>query len=1433
MSKDRHLEIDNGTMGSLFRRSTLAALGLDALDDVSEQSFEVIDRADAFAERLLGGISGVLPKAGMERMGTRTTELVDHIFEGMVGLNGPSSATDLGEWQYWLDATLLMLFDEYEDEEVVGAGQNLRTSMKAVARRLPSNVTPKAVRERVAALRQSGVKPAMLQALPNEQKRQLIAKAQKKQHDGAATSEREVRIAPEILAQTMMETLSTLTSHRDAVASFDKIFVQNSHQMIGSYLADKANDMSLTAVGAAQAQGKPEALSLVRSWKESVSRFEQSGHADISSVRSMFSSLEQLEKSGTISKVDADEVRRYCQSYIKCVLSDEIVHDVSLMSAKLEETSNRMVTSKMSPLNAERVVGMSEKSSVEQSAEAIVHSFAALGNKLHTFDEAVSQYVLTRGENAATMRWQRATDRFERMSGISDDVDRVLLRDVVESAVALGESGIVSQPVVESVLRSASVQRSNRASRAVSSSSLRSVLSERFGALQSGKLNVSFVSDSKRFAAAPELVRKLSERVETSIQSLVGEMESFEASVSKIHAIEPKALSSFVRSIRDLVETSKMTSSDPMSIVRSSSTLETICDKLDEFAQMASSAIVTLGYDDLTQEQGIWIANESDSKSEIPYASKFDTNEQIQQKMAQIESRLVEARDQSVRDARAMIELQSKSKTREFGKMAAQIRETIEAVRDLSSLKLAQDRVRAYLSEEENHAIQRVVEATARSEASLESAKRQTQIIENALKLSHQLRESMHSNVVTPSVRIGNAELNSAYVSSLVSSLATYSRIRDGYRTAQQPADSGLGMSESRLARMFSSIKPVESGHVSVSLGDFAHGVEKIIGSRSDAIALGYDEIVPSNMEWIRQASKSYPSQDNISDLTSILGTDKAIERHATSIANGNVGSVEALGRAIAERASDATLASRMERYVAYGIDNDGERVQLTLGTNVRSQAAQGYELRRHVGASYMPDVAKRLEASKQIEASLALSKRDSASMVSGVEDFIPVVAGANRSESSRAMMSNGVNGDSVRERWVDAMDMAVVSASPKDAARASSSESHDVTKHDILSGIAMRLGIDAVQAKGGASDNLQLRVGGVNFDMSAQGFVDMLAKPIMQNAAYAAPSLTDADNILFSGYASMLESQGERRTLKGLRHAYMKSLAQAGQKSAHGDFGFNTQTFSSIMGNVSASDMAKKAVRSGEQVSYDSSESDNRAYVAYQAGKRASEQNQAEWSLSDAMVAKTAVDRSSFASSDFAWVSNAFMAQFRQPSQSSKSMSGGTASESERQMLTKIDAMLDYVENKSQHDVGVFSSDDTVRVLLEALPESANLGNKGLPKWRQKDTKSSRIAAARELREALASIGASPIQGTQPFANKQFVSPNLMGNTQNAAPLFSGGNVESGSTPAASAGASHASSSSLDAPSISPEDLQTLAEDVFQKIIDSFNEELQRRRSE
>lgn len=1479
MSKERHLEIENGTMGNLFRRSTLAALGLDALDDVSEQSFEVIDRADAFVDRLLGGISGVLPKTQADRMGTRTTELVDHIFEGMVGLNGPTSATDLGEWQYWLDATLLMLFDEYEDEaEVESVGRAAATSKPtaASARRLPANITPKTVRERIAALNKAGIKPAMLQAMSSEQKRQIVAKSQKQ----SKTRDLSAPVMPELLAASMKETLAKVESRAKAIETFDKVYAANSRQLLASRLIDKANAIQ-AEMPFQTADAKTQ--SVVRQWTEAVSRFEQGAGTDMATVRTMFSALESLEQVGAISQAHAADIRRNCQTLAKRALSDEIVHDVTLMAAKLEETSSRLVASKRPQLNAGRAVGISGTNAIEQAEASVARTFAALGSKLQSFNDAVSQYVLTSGETAATMRWQRAADRFERMRGISDDVDRVLLRDVVESASALGEAGIVPQRIVRDVAKTVAMKRFAEESRL----DTRSTIASRFEEIASGKLNVAFAADSKHFVASPEIAQKLVERVQSSVRAMSGEMAKFEASLAKVGSVDSAKLSSFVASMRALAETAPTTASDPMSIVRSSAVLESICDKLDEFAQSAANVVVSLGYDELTNEQGVFVAPETESVAADDHAVRRGADQSVA--VAQIQRRLEETHERALQSARRIFAEQAQTKAKEFASIQTQLRDAIENVRSVESLQNVKSMMQKHLNAAEIQAVESVITSTSRSEASLESIKRQSKIIESAVRLSNQLRETLQRNasVSTPSigavdgvVQLDDVRINPAYVATLGNSLATYSRIREGYRSAQVVNTSeSAGTLESRIERMLTTLKPSGS-NASV------RGKNESSLMRGGSVVLGYDDVVPSSMEWIRQAVRSYPSQDNVSDLTAILGNQKAIERHATSVANGGIESVEALGRAVAKRFAESANASRLETYVAYGIDNDGERVKLTLGVNdaKRKANANAYELRRDMGASYMPEAVRRLEQNSvgAVDASLSISKRDNVMGLSGAQDFVPVIAGANgelyvdeeqrtvvapqtasRTSSEAAQQyaemqryASAVSEENARQMAVaqqmaaaqqaanaqhtaaaqqvaDAQQMAAAHQMAAAQRVSKTKRSSHAGVDEIMSGIAARLGLSAVQANSMmSSDRMQLRVGNVNFEMSAQGFVDLVAKPVVQNAAFAAPSLTDADNILFSGYASMLEQQGERRTLKGLRHAYMKSLAQAGRQSAHGDFGFNTQTFSGIMGNVSAAEAASKAAKASARSTYDASQ-EERAYIAYQASRQASTQSDAEWKLAEATLAKTAPVRSaSSATTDFSWVSNAFAMHVNPGRDHALSASRQESADSERQILAKIDTMLDYVENKSQREVGVFGSEDTVRVLLEALPASASLGNKGLPKWRHKDTKSSRIAEARELRAALASIGASPIQGMQPFANKQYVSPNLLNTAQSAAPLFSGGS-DSGSTPAASANASHSSSDSLDAPSISTEDLQTLAEDVFQKIIDSFNEELQRRRTE
>ena len=146
-------------IGKIFRRMTLATLGLDDLEGVSEQSFDVVERADAFVGRLLGGLSHVIPAE--PRMESRAAELSEHVYAGLAGLNGPRSATDLGEWQYWLDAALLMLFDDDEEDS--------------------ESVNSESVRARVSALRSRGVKPQVLQSVAAGEKKSLARQIQAQQ----------------------------------------------------------------------------------------------------------------------------------------------------------------------------------------------------------------------------------------------------------------------------------------------------------------------------------------------------------------------------------------------------------------------------------------------------------------------------------------------------------------------------------------------------------------------------------------------------------------------------------------------------------------------------------------------------------------------------------------------------------------------------------------------------------------------------------------------------------------------------------------------------------------------------------------------------------------------------------------------------------------------------------------------------------------------------------------------------------------------------------------------------------------------------------------------------------------------------------------------------------------------------------------------------
>ncbi len=164
MSQDRHQSDNNHSVGRLFRRMTLASVGLDDLGDVGGSSLALMDSADHFARRIVGGV---------ERLGVRAFSSSRYLGERRpVGMSvstipvregredGARSASDLGRWQYWLDAVLLVLFDE--DFEAAEDSSAFRRRYAVAS-------------ERLGEIRRAGVSLSALEDLSASQRRSLFA----------------------------------------------------------------------------------------------------------------------------------------------------------------------------------------------------------------------------------------------------------------------------------------------------------------------------------------------------------------------------------------------------------------------------------------------------------------------------------------------------------------------------------------------------------------------------------------------------------------------------------------------------------------------------------------------------------------------------------------------------------------------------------------------------------------------------------------------------------------------------------------------------------------------------------------------------------------------------------------------------------------------------------------------------------------------------------------------------------------------------------------------------------------------------------------------------------------------------------------------------------------------------------------------------------
>ena len=1702
MSNDRHPEIENGTVGRILRRMTLATLGLDAMDGVSEQSFDVIDKADAFAERLMGGMSNVMPKVHTEYIESRASGLAEQILTGMTGLNGPKSATDLGDWQYWLDAALLMLFDEdeEEEEEAVYASAS-KTAQTAKVARQPK--MQQAMRERVVALKNSGMKPSMLQAMSTEQKRAVISQfksaqksvAQSSAHDNVSASRSNV--AGDASVETMLSnagnaqqfadslksgisgiqtfagvsaesaqfastllnivkaassnttissdaatTLATdkfvagkLTANRSNALTANKIerlFAQDSHHAFVSNIADKAAIVSANLNNSAMSKSaispehRAEAMRLANSWTEAVASLNASGKLETSSVRNMLTTSDALENIGAVTRKQAKEIRHAGQAYARHILAEEVSRDITAIAGRIEQMTNRASTVANADMVSQRAMTYTGSMSDAEAVQTLKHSVAAIAEKLGSLSETVASKVLADGETAATIRWQRAAERFTRMQGISDDVDRVLLRDIVESAEALGSTGVVSPETVNRIVSiPAQIQASQRFAQSAllqpgstqtliaGNSAINSVIS----AQNQAAVGFAPAREADKFIqnSAIQMLSQISSRVESSVDTLISNITT---SGVQTHQVE-----SFVKDIRRIASQGKAAAgNDAISVIETSAIIESLSDKLDQFAQFSARSVVEQGYDELTSDAPTFVsANESEPQTE---SSSAAMNAAAVSSVRELQTALQKAQSHAQAQIRSFVESQ---------KVSAQQAETrkhfeaLAAANTVDAMVKAQNELSAHLSTEQQTQLKRTIDAVKASESHLENVNRQIQMIENAFKLSGELKNVLHNgihasasasqalrNQVNAPVMLSDVRVNGDYLATLGQTLSSYAKIRDAFSKVQSGSISMLsGMDISRLDKMLSIVGPVSvasasdkfavsdknvsaaqtvvSGfdklqsivnhqNLSISAADVdlikqyavsgqldkalaiasksiqaqnnavnnVADIKHVIGSlasypeiarqiaeqpeiakqisqilASDGvvagtssaretsqrasieaflntmttanpeIVLGYDEIIPETPSLVSpQAVRSslYPSSDSQNDLTSMLGSRKAIELHASEMATGRPGSAQTLGQAIERWAASAQGDNT---FVSYGISENGEHVKVSLNLK-QNQENAGYQLRQSIGSSYMP-AAVRHQLTSPVSASISIDKLNSAQTISGAEDFMPVIAGANQSyaasdasterilaslatstpdKQAAALQQLSVSGVTLTEAQQEMVRSALqqqISANAQNAgmqseiasaiqnlsfakaSQASANNAQTIAERNTVSGILGRLGIqfNATGRMPETSERLQLNIGNVDFDMTSADFVNMVAKPAISATSFMAPSLVNADNVMFSGYASLMQNQAERRSIKSLRKSYVEAMAKSGVRSTHAEIGFNTQSFANILGLTAGSFANDNSFRmlSGSYQTEDSHAfvapaSANIASSAFasdvssnvSAGSSSQSVSGTEESLAQSIVEGHApVASSEYGSSvDFSWISSQLLPQFSANNNNNASASD-TVSGGSRQILGRIDNMLDYVENMSSRNVGVFDSNETVRVLLEAMPTEGELGNKGLPKWRHKDTKAARAAEARELRDALAKIGANPIQGAQRANDRNYVSPNLFANqNQTTAPLFSGGTESSGgSAPGASA---TAGTTATDLPSdgnLPQEDLQYIAEEIYNKIIDDLKTELKRRRTE
>ncbi|MBQ8038071.1 MAG: hypothetical protein IJ268_13865, partial [Proteobacteria bacterium] len=706
------------------------------------------------------------------------------------------------------------------------------------------------------------------------------------------------------------------------------------------------------------------------------------------------------------------------------------------------------------------------------------------------------------------------------LPALSDETARTVLKEILEGAQELKQAGIITESAASEIAKGipGTVRQSTAHTEAVTS-----------------------IATNRS-----HLLGSMASRIESSVSRLVRDFVKSGANASGIET--------FVTDIRQMLSTGNEATGSAVFQPQAASVIEAICNRLDEFAEAAASSVSTYGYDDIATE-GTFVSVSEPGASEVESVQSAKTLRTIQDRL-----------QNEIRAAQAKAEAEFKS--------ALEAQKAVNAAASQSGLKLlaettgdfSPEQIRALLpmvGEEQKQTLEATAKLLEQRQSQLNAFQKQMSVVENTLKLSSELRKAAAGS---NTVRMDDIRVNTEYLSSLGSSMASYARMRNSAQNIQFARTASLIQPESRMDKMLSLIKPVESKLSTVA--GTPHAANAAFQQLSSTeVMIGYDELVPSSLEWLKSispeqlkavsagqisslsaeqlkavsagqigslsAEQRYPVSVN-ADLSVMLGTRKSFALHAADIANGRTEGFKALADSIQKLASES---SRTAVVSSYQTTEDGDRIKVSMTLKPQGGARNGFELRQNTGMAYKPAALRNEAAAPEIGASLNIQNASVRSALSSVDSFVPVSAGANIGTIQSA-------------------------AQGRDAVRMTLS----------------KLGATFTETPAmDMSDRFRLTIGGVDFDMSSSSFVQMLAKPAISSASVSAPSLVNADNILFSGYATLLNEHGGQHTLKSLRQAYVDSVARAGQLSAHSEVGFSTQSFANVLG-ISPEFVAPKA---------------------------------------------------------------------------------------------------------------------------------------------------------------------------------------------------------------------------------------------------------------